>query len=66
MAERVAGELIGSPIVRAPGIARQHHVTRQGAMLALRRLAELNVVREQRIGGRVSFVAEEALALIRM
>ena len=66
VAERVAGELIGSPIVRAPVIARQHQVTPQGAMLALRRLAELGIVEEQRIGGRVTFVANEALALLRI
>ncbi len=65
VAERVAGDLIGSPIVRAPAIARQHQITPQGAMLALRRLGELGLVNEQRIGGRVSFVAEEALDLLR-
>jgi Fic family protein len=66
VAERVAGDLIGSPIVRAPSVARLHNVTPQGAMLALRRLAELQLVDEQRIGGRVSFVANGALALLRM
>ena len=66
VAERVAGELIGSPIVRAPSIARQHQITPQGAMLALRRLAELDVVQEERVNGRVSFVAQEALALLRI
>jgi Fic family protein len=66
VAERVAGELIGSPIVRAPSIARQHHVTPQGAMFALRRLAELGVVDERRVEGRVSFVASEALALLQI
>jgi Fic family protein len=66
VAERVAGELIGSPITRAPTIARQHGITQQGAMLALRRLVELGVLEEQRIGGRVSFVANEALALLRI
>jgi Fic family protein len=64
-AERVAGELIGSPIVRAPTIARQHQITPQGAMLALRRLAELGLVTEERVGGRVSFVATAALDLLR-
>jgi Fic family protein len=63
-AEWVAGELIGSPIVRAPTVARQHGMTPQGAMLALRRLANLGLVSEQRIGGRVSFVAEQALELL--
>jgi Fic family protein len=66
VAERVAGELIGSPIVRAPAIARQHDITPQGAMLALRRLADLDVVHEERVNGRVSFVATEALALLRI
>jgi Fic family protein len=64
VAERVAGELIGGPIVRAPQIARRHDVTPQGAMLALRRLVELGVLSEQRVGGRVMFVAREAFALI--
>jgi Fic family protein len=66
VAERVAGELIGSPITRAPVIARQHGITQQGAMLALRRLVQLGVLEEQRIRGRVSFVATEALALLRI
>lgn len=66
VAERVAGDLIGSPIVRAPAIARQHGVTPQGAMLALRRLGELQLVTEQRVNGRVSFVANEVLALLRL
>jgi Fic family protein len=65
VAERVAGELIGGPIVRAPTIARRHDITPQGAMLALRRLAGLGVVSEQRLGGRVQFVAAEALDLLR-
>lgn len=64
VAERVAGELIGAPIVRAPQIARAHGVSPQGAMLALRRLAELGILREDRVGGRVSFVAGEALQLL--
>jgi hypothetical protein len=47
-------------------IARQHSITPQGAMLALRRLTELGLLEEQRIGGRVSFVAIEALGLLRL
>ena len=66
VAKRVAGELIGSPITRAPVIARQHGITQQGAMPALRRLVQLGVLEEQRIGARVSFVANEALALLRI
>ncbi len=64
--ERVAGELIGSPFVRAPAIARAHSVTHAGAMLALRRLADLGVLRERRIGGGVSFVADRALELLQI
>lgn len=64
VAERVAGELIGEPIIRAPAIARRHDVTPQGAMLALRRLADLGLVCEQRRGGRVTFIAREVLALL--
>jgi Fic family protein len=64
VAERVAGELIGGPIVRAGPIARRHDVTPQGAMLALRRLVELDVVHEQRVNGRVMFIAREAFSLI--
>jgi Fic family protein len=64
VAERVAGELIGGPVVRAPMIARRHDVTPQGAMFALRRLVELGLLREQRIGGRISFVARDAVALL--
>jgi Fic family protein len=64
VAERVAGELIGGPVVRAPVVARRHGVTPQGAMLALRRLVDLGLLVEQRNGGRVTFVAREALGLL--
>jgi Fic family protein len=64
VAERVAGELIGGPVVRAPMIARRHNVTPQGAMLALRRLVDLGLMTEQRIGGRVSFIARDAMQLL--
>jgi Fic family protein len=62
VAERVAGELIGAPIVRAGQVASRHGVTHQGAMNALRRLAELGIVREQARGGGVSFVADDVVA----
>lgn len=65
VAERVAGELIGAPYVRAPVVARRQGVTPQGAMLALRRLVELELLVEQRDRGRVVFVADGALALLR-
>lgn len=65
VAERVAGDLIGSPIVRAPIVASDHQVTPQGAMLALRRLVEIGLLVEQRSSGRVTFVAEAPLELLR-
>lgn len=66
VAERLAGDLIGAPVLRAPQVARMHTVTPQGAMLALRRLAELGLVTEQKVGGRVSFVAGEVLRLLQL
>lgn len=62
--ERVAGELVGAPIIRAPQVARRHGVTPQGAMLALRRLVALGLLAERRIGGRVSFVARDVMELL--
>jgi Fic family protein len=64
VAERVAADLIGKPILRAPSVAREHAITAQGAMLALRRLAALGLLSEQRIAGRVSFVAADAFDLL--
>lgn len=64
--ERVAGELIGSPFARASSVAKNHSVTHAGAMLALRRLVEIGVLRERKIGGRVSFVADGALELLQI
>jgi Fic family protein len=46
VAERVAGELIGTPLLTAGRVARDHGVTHQAAMNALRRLAELGVITE--------------------
>lgn len=66
VAERVTGELIGGPIIRAPGVARRHGVTPQGAMLALRRLVDLGILHEQRVNGRVSFIAREAYQLVQL
>lgn len=65
VAERVAGELIGAPILRGPTVARRHGVTPQGAMFALRRLVELELLVELRVRGRVSFEAPRVLALLR-
>ena len=64
VAERVAGELIGSPFLRAGQVAKQHGVSHQGAMNALRRLASLGVVVERTRNGRRSFVATDVVRLL--
>jgi Fic family protein len=64
VAERVAGELIGAPILRAPLVAARHNVTQQAAMNALRRLAQLEIVTERVLRGRVSFRADRVVELL--
>jgi Fic family protein len=64
VAERLAGELIGGPILRASQVASRHGVTHQGAMNALRRLADLEIVAERTRRGRVSFVAEAVVTML--
>jgi Fic family protein len=64
VAERVAGELIGTPTVRAPQVAARHEVTHQGAIRALRRLAELDIVFERTSNGRVAFTADDVVELL--
>lgn len=60
--ERLASDLIGSPILTASHVARRHNITHQGAMHALRRLADLGLLVEQeRSNGRRVF---RALAVI--
>jgi len=64
VAERVAGELIGAPILTAGQVAKRHNVSHQGGMYALRRLADLGVVVEQMRNGRVSFTARRVVQLL--
>jgi len=64
VAERVAGELVGGPILRASVIAKRHDVSHQAAMNALRRLAELGIVKEQTRRGRISFTAQPVVQLL--
>jgi Fic family protein len=61
VAERVAGELIGAPVLRAGRVADRHGVSAQAAMNALRRLAALGLVAEHRRGAQVLFVAEDVV-----
>lgn len=64
LAERIAGELIGSPFLRAGQVAERHDVTHQGAMNALRRLAELGLIFERTSNGRITFVATGVVRLL--
>lgn len=64
VAERIAGELIGAPILRAAQVVERHGVSHQGAMNALRRLAELGIVTERIRRGGISFTATRVVALL--
>ena len=65
VAERVAGELIGGPVLRASMVKKRHGVSHQGAMNALRRLAEVGLVEERLSHGHITFTAPEVVALLR-
>jgi hypothetical protein len=64
IAERLTGELIGTPILRASQVASRHEISHQGAMNALRRLSELDVVVERTTAGRVTFTADAVVHLL--
>lgn len=64
VAERLAGELIGAPVLNAAHVATTHEVTHQAAMNALRRLVTLGVLAERQRRGRVSFIAPRVLELL--
>ena len=65
MAQRLVPELIGTPILSAPGVARTHGVTPQGAILALRRLEELGLVTRLGEGTRrVRFAAMDVMQIL--
>ena len=64
VAERLAGELAGFPVLRANQVASLHEISHQGAMNALRRLAALGVVREGRRNGQIVFLADEVVGLL--
>ena len=64
VAERVAGELIGTPILHAGRVKSHHKVSHQAAMNALRRLAELGIVQEKTRNGRISFTASPVVQLL--
>ncbi|HEX5929110.1 MAG TPA: Fic/DOC family N-terminal domain-containing protein [Solirubrobacterales bacterium] len=64
VAERVAAELIGAPVLTASRVARDHRVSHQGAMKALRRLVDIGLLVESE--GRISrrFAAPRAMELL--
>jgi Fic family protein len=53
--ERLTSDLIGMPVLRANQVAELYGVTHQGAMNALRRLADLGLLTTQTSHGRVIF-----------
>lgn len=64
IAERITGELIGAPTVRAGQVAARYGITHQGAIRALRRLAEIDIVSERARDGGVTFTATAVVELL--
>jgi hypothetical protein len=64
VAERVAGDLIGAPVLRAGQVAKRHNMSHQGAMNALRRLADLEIIAERTRNGTITFTADRVVALL--
>jgi Fic family protein len=64
IAERLAGELIGAPVLTAARVARSHGVSHQGAMNALRRLAGIGLLEEGRRPGRRTFRATPVVEIL--
>ena len=62
--ERLAGEIIGAPVLTAGQVAHRHGVTHQGAMNALRRLTELGLLEESERRGRRVFVAPAVMQIL--
>lgn len=64
IAERVAGQLIGTPILRAAHVAEVYDCTQQAAMNALRRLRDLGLLTER--GGKpVVFQTPDVIELLK-
>jgi Fic family protein len=64
VAERLAGELIGAPVLTASRVAKNHDISHQGAMNALRRLVEIGLLTERERRGRKSFSATRVIELL--
>jgi Fic family protein len=64
VAERVAWEIVGTPIVRPRRVAHDHGVTPQAARNALRRLVECGLVSERRVGRELVFRADGVIEIL--
>jgi Fic family protein len=64
VAERLTSDLIGMPVLRANQVADRYGVTHQGAMNALRRLADLGLLTTQTSHGRVTFRADAVVEML--
>lgn len=62
--ERLAGEIIGAPVLTAGQVAQRHRISHQGAMNALRRLTELGLLEETQRRGRRVFRAPSVIAIL--
>lgn len=63
-AERLARDLIGSPVLRASDVANKYGVTHQAAMNGLRRLTKLGILDESAFGNRVIFTVPGVVRII--
>lgn len=64
VAERLAGEIIGAPVLTAGQVAGRHGISHQGAMNALRRLSDLGLLEETQRRGRRTFVATDVMRIL--
>jgi hypothetical protein len=64
LAERLAADLIGLPLLRASQVANHYGVTHQAAMNALRRLEHLGLLTAETAHGRVTFKTDDVVQLL--
>lgn len=64
LAERLAADLIGLPVLRASQVADRYGVTHQAAMNALRRLEHLGLLTAEATHRRVTFRADDVVQLL--
>ncbi|HWE10651.1 MAG TPA: Fic family protein [Solirubrobacteraceae bacterium] len=64
LAERLAEDLIGLPVLRAGQVSAHYDVTHQTAMNALRRLEQFGLLTSHTDHGRITFRAEDVINLL--